>query len=220
MGSLFSCQEKKQGVDAEYYNILLAVLNGGYYSFSGTLSETTSSCGSATAATSSSTSTTTTTTATTSYKITAYFEFLEGQSEYTFNYPLGSAQMYLKFVYDTTKRKFSLSPSTTSTTTCYTTDYVHCNGTSANPSCVTIDGTYCGGENTFSFSSTNNSNISGSEIVAPNITFLAKSGEIDYRRGVVLDTNKTTVTRMDIDFNMTSEDGVVFKGSLYCKYKY
>lgn len=170
----------------------------------------TSSCGSTSTTSSSSKvsttdDTTTTTTTSTIYDITSYYIFTSGESAITFNYPINEATMYLKYKYNSTRDSFSLTPLTTSTSTCYTTDYINCNGSSGNPTCETADSLKCGGTYAFIFVSEN-----------PAVTFQAQSGSLDWSKTFRLDSGESSVARIDMTFSMVSADGTFFDGEIEC----
>lgn len=211
-----SCEENESKIEADSSSIieawLLSQYRTDYYTFDGVVNrDLTPSCGEATEITTASSAKATTT----RYRISLYYIFDEAH----FDYSLGRYYLYMKFVYDPNETEFSLSPSTTNTSTCPTLDYISCNGTSGtNPECTTVDGLTCGGENAFSFVSVSNTQTAypGSDYFSPDFSFQAQTGSIDYSGGFSLDTNSAYVTLSDLDFNMISADGTVFKGNVYC----
>ncbi len=206
--SLSSCNNKEDGIDGTYFGLL----NVDYFTFSGTVDkDLTPSCGTAAAVDSESETST-------SYNIESYYVFKMGQTDLYFNYPLGQATLFMKYVYDSSQKTTSIAPSSTSVTTCPTTDYINCNGTSGvNPECETVDGVTCGGNSAFTFVSVNNvPDAFMSMYLAPDIVFQASSGTIDWSSGFSLNTTSTRVQKADISFDMISSEGKLFEGSVYC----
>lgn len=224
---LVSCEEEEEGMDAEYIlsSVLYSQLLGEpYYTFTGTLNEdATSSCGTATEITTTDETTTsgasTLETTNPTYRIKMYYVFKTGIDQFQSSFPMGQAVLYTKWEYKTSSNSFSLTPTTQTTSTCPTIDFIKCNGTSGvNPTCETVDNINCGGTNAFSFTSTNDVNGAVySSTYAPDITFQAESGTTDWSEAFALNSSKTEVTKAKIKFTMLSSDGSILEASVYCQ---
>lgn len=127
------------------------------------------------------------------YNISTYLQFKNNET------------LLIRWVYDRRRTSFTLSPETSNSQTCFTTDFVNCNGTSANPTCETTDGLKCGGTKAFIWTS-----------LLPPLAFQARTGSIDYTGGLTLNANKDEVAFMDLEFNMLSLDNSSFRGKLTC----
>lgn len=174
---------------------------GNYYEWRQTDIDTdiTPSCGSASTAStttsdsSGSSSSSSSSSDSDSYNISTYLQFKNSET------------LLIRWVYDRRRTTFTLSPETSNSQTCFTTDFVNCNGTSENPTCETTDGLKCGGTKAFIWTS-----------ILPPLAFQARTGSIDYTGGLTLNANKDEVAFMDLEFNMLSLDNSSFRGKLTC----
>lgn len=174
---------------------------GGAYQFFGTIdSDLTTDCGTATSGTASEDTSTTTSTTSSSdssdsvYAVDTYIQFENGET------------LLIKFEYEQSEETFRLQPTTTSTSTCPTTDFVNCNGTvGVNPTCETVDNVTCGGANAFIFASR-----------VPSVSFQASSGIVDWSNGLRLNSSQNGVAFASLEFEMVSTSGSVFTGNVTC----
>ncbi len=124
------------------------------------------------------------------WDIESYFIFTYG--EYIFT----------RFTYSKSKTSYTLSPSTTSTSTCSTIDGIHCNS-SGTWTCETADNVNCGGTKSFIFAG-------GS----PYTVFQAVTGTIDYQ--IDIDSDSGTVNSADLEFDMIDSQGRILEGEVHC----
>lgn len=202
---MFQCTNNDENMDATLVGPLASDL-GGVYRFTGEVDNTlTTSCGTVTAGTTDTSTTENTTTSSTSssssssetqteFQISSFYQFRFGES------------LFLKYTYSTKDDSFRLTPTTSSVQTCFTTDFVNCNGADGNPTCETTDGVKCGGSSTFIFTS-----------LAPVVAFQAKSGTIRWTNGFRLNSDKNKVVLADLEFDMVGTDNAsLFQGSVRC----
>lgn len=173
---------------------------GGLYQFIAEVDNTlTSTCGSASSGTSesgdsseSSDSSSSSNSNSDTYAINSFYQFETGET------------LFMKYDYDRRKESFRLTPVTSSVQTCFTTDFINCNGVDGNPTCETTDGVSCGGSNTFIFTS-----------LVPVLSFQAQSGIIKWDRGFRLNGEQNEVAFADLEFEMVG-NGSVFSGRVTC----
>lgn len=118
--------------------------------------------------------------------------------------------MLLKYVYSSTKNEFTLSPLTTSTQTCRTTDFINCNtAADVGGTCETSDGIKCGGTQAFIFAGT----LPG---YPSSVFFQAKTGTINWQDGYALSADNSLVQYAALRFTMIASDGSIFTGKATC----
>lgn len=181
---LLSCTNAKDGGE-------LTVLgsDGGYTYFKGDLNmNLMSNCGTATPQTTTGSSESSTTK--NLWDIESYFIFTYGEFIFT------------RFTYSKLKNSYTLTPSTTSTSTCNTIDGIYCNS-SGTLTCETADNVRCGGTKSFIFSGG-----------LPSTVFQAVTGTIDYQMS--LDENTNTVSSADLEFEMIDSKGRILRGEVHC----
>lgn len=164
--------------------------DGGYTYFKGDLNmNLMSDCGKATAQTTTGSGSGSSTTKNV-WDIESYFIFTYGEFIFT------------RFTYSKLKNSYSLTPSTTSTSTCNTIDGIYCNS-SGTLTCETADNVRCGGTKSFIFSGG-----------LPATVFQAVTGTIDYQMSV--DENNNTVRSADLEFEMIDSQGRILQGEVHC----
>jgi len=124
------------------------------------------------------------------------------ESFYTFKY---GEQMILRYTYDLYRTKYSLTPISATSQTCSTTDGITCDGVGPL-TCQTADGLTCGLSKTFIFVST-----------WQGISFTASSGSISWKDGFSLSSDNSTVQYADLEMNMVSDSGTIFRGTVRCR---
>ncbi len=177
--------------------------HGSIFYFWGTVdSSLTAQCGTATVPTST-TDGTSSNTSGTEAKDSTKFNIV---STYTFTDTLLSQgqQMILRYTYNSTQTKFTLSSANTSSQTCTTSNGITCSS-SGTLTCSTADNVNCGGSSAFIFSSRN-----------PSVTFNASTGTIDWTKGLVLTDDNSAVASAILSFDMISSDGTAFQGEVTC----
>lgn len=164
--------------------------DGGYTYFKGDLNmNLMSNCGTATAQTTTGGGSGSSTTKNL-WDVESYFIFTYGEFIFT------------RFTYSKLKNSYSLTPSTTSTSTCNTIDGIYCNS-SGTLTCETADNVRCGGTKSFIFSGG-----------LPATVFQAVTGTIDYQMSV--DENNNTVRSADLEFEMIDSQGRILQGEVHC----
>lgn len=197
--ALQTCKKEK-----EEAILTLLGTDGGVIYFQGTVNNDISpTCGTASAATTSTgtgtgTGTSTgTSTGSTSTNIESYLAFK------VYGYP-SDAFIFTRYTHTAGKTKYTLSPSTTTISTCRTQDGISCNAAGAL-TCETADQIKCGGTKTFIFSQ-----------ASQGLLFQATSGTIDWSQGFALDAVGTTVMRSNLSFNLVDRQGRNLKGDFTC----
>ncbi len=112
--------------------------------------------------------------------------------------------MQIRYTYDKSRTKFSLTPSTTTLSTCNTSDFINCNS-SGTATCETADGLKCGGTKTFIFVGALNP-----------LQFQAVSGTIDWSKGYALTSDNKYVQKANLEFTMVDNNGNILQGKVYC----
>lgn len=110
--------------------------------------------------------------------------------------------IFTRFTYDKNRSSYSLTPSTTTTSTCKTSDGIKCDGLGAI-TCETADSVNCGGTKSFIFAGG-----------TPHTVFQAITGTIDYQ--LYVDEKSNTVQSADLEFEMVDRTGRVLKGEIHC----
>gem|GEM_PF-1264613 len=166
--------------------------DGGFTYFKGDLNmNLMSNCGTATAQTTTGTGSGSGSSTTKNlWDIESYFIFTYGEFIFT------------RFTYSKLKNSYSLTPSTTSTSTCNTIDGIYCNA-SGTLTCETADSVRCGGTKSFIFSGG-----------TPTTVFQAVTGTIDYQMNV--DENNNVVRNADLEFEMIDKSGRIMQGEIHC----
>jgi len=215
---LLSCENDKSN---PFESLLFgtAISNAGMYLYSlnGTINgDLNQTCGSVSPVSTSTTTSTTTTTTPSTYKIESYYYIDIAKNPMTFNYPLMTATLVLRYKYDKQQTKFSLNPLNTTFTTCNTKDNINCD-TTGTLVCETVDNIKCGGADTFIFTQPAQTvTIGGQTYNYPAISFQAYTGTIDWQKGFTLNSAKTLVKYSKLKFNMVAKDGTGFQGSITC----
>ncbi|KAB2933917.1 MAG: hypothetical protein F9K24_05475 [Leptonema illini] len=164
--------------------------DGGYTYFKGDLNmNLMSNCGTATAQTTTGSGSGSSTTKNL-WDIESYFIFTYGEFIFT------------RFTYSKLKNSYSLTPSTTSTSTCNTIDGIYCNA-SGTLTCETADSVRCGGTKSFIFSGG-----------TPATVFQAVTGTVDYQMNV--DESNNVVRNADLEFEMIDKSGRILQGEIHC----
>lgn len=199
-----ACSSDDETMDATLVGPLASEL-GGVFRFTGEVDNTlTTSCGTASAGTtdsssssgdsSSSSSSSSSSDSEDEFSINSFYQFQNGES------------LFLKYTYDRRDDSFRITPTTSSVQTCFTTDFVNCNGSDGNPTCETTDGVSCGGSSTFIFTS-----------LVPTIAFQASSGTIRWDGGFRLNSEQNEVVLADLEFDMVGTDNAsLFQGRVRC----
>lgn len=164
--------------------------DGGFTYFKGDLNmNLMSNCGTATAQTTTGSGSGSSTTKNL-WDIESYFIFTYGEFIFT------------RFTYSKLKNSYSLTPSTTSTSTCNTIDGIYCNA-SGTLTCETADSVRCGGTKSFIFSGG-----------TPATVFQAVTGTVDYQMNV--DESNNVVRNADLEFEMIDKSGRILQGEIHC----
>lgn len=187
---------KKQEEKAEL-SIFGLNLTSNFYYFEGKINkDITPYCGEVVQSTSSTGNTGTTQssaqTTQTQFDINSYYNFEFGD------------YMQLRYTYDKNRQKFTLTPSTTSTMTCNTIDFINCNS-SGTATCETSDNIKCGGAKAFIFVG----------VVNP-IHFQAISGTLDWSKGYSLTSDNKYVQKATLEFRMIDKSGNILQGKVFC----
>ncbi len=190
---IFFCKAPREKAEL---TILGTGITGNFYYFEGEINQdVTPYCGEASPETSSSEDTSSSSSSSEDvkrYNISSYYRFQFGE------------YIQLRYLYDQTRRNFSLTPSTTTTYTCNTIDFINCNS-SGTATCETSDNIKCGGVYTFIFVG----------VINP-IVFQAVNGKIDWTNGYSLSSDKKYTQKASLDFEMIDTAGNVLKGKVYC----
>ncbi len=192
-----ACSNDEERADAYLLGPAASTL-GGIYQFVAEVDNTlTTTCGSATAgstddASGDSGDSSSSESDSDTFAINSFYQFETGES------------LFMKYDYDRTAESFRLTPVTSTVQTCFTTDFINCNGTDGNPTCETTDGVSCGGSSTFIFTS-----------IVPVLSFQAQSGIIKWERGFRLNGDQNEVAFADLEFEMVG-NGSVFSGRVTC----
>ena len=205
------CTEDKE---TAYATLVGAAITNNVFTFYGEVDNTlVSSCGTAAAVTAAATTTTGTTSTSTTSTAPAPTKF-KISSFYVFNNEIvdgvtipQTATMLLKYTYNTKQDSFGLTPTSSSTSTCETRDFIKCE-TGGPFTCATTDSQTCGGESAFIFSNT---------LANPVITFEAYTGTIDWSRGFNLNSDSSAVSSLDLELRFVNKEGTAaFVGGVRC----
>lgn len=205
LGAVFmlQCTDDSEGMDARLIGPLADDF-GGFFRFTGEIDNTlTTTCGTVSAgSTTDSTGTDSSTSSSSSsssetqteFSINSFYQFRNGES------------LFLKYTYSSDEESFRITPTTSSVQTCFTTDFVNCNGSDGNPTCETTDAVSCGGSSTFIFTS-----------IVPVLAFQATTGTIRWDEGFRLNSEQNKVVLADLEFDMVGTDGTsLFQGEVRC----
>jgi hypothetical protein len=199
-----SCKKEENRAEITALGPLLAAIGYPVYILDGTLNlDYSQSCGSAVQESTGSGSGSGSTSQAT-YKIDAFYYIDVGKSDFTFNYPLLTANLTMRFKYDPARTSYSFNPLNTVFTQCSTKDSISCD-TTGTLLCDTVDGIKCGGVDAFIFTS-------GSQ----NIAFQAYTGTIDWSNGLTLNSQNTAIQYSSLEFSMIAENGSIFRGKISC----
>ena len=190
-----ACSSDDENLDATLVGPLASSVGNAYRFFAEVDNTLTTSCGTATAGSSdSSSSGDSSSSDSDEFSINSFYQFRNGES------------LFLRYTYDRRDDSFRITPTTSSVQTCFTTDFVNCNGSDGNPTCETTDGVSCGGSSTFIFTS-----------LVPTIAFQASSGTIKWSGGFRLNSEQNEVVLADLEFDMVGTDNAsLFQGRVRC----
>ena len=113
--------------------------------------------------------------------------------------------MILRYTYNIYRTKYSLTPISTTSQTCSTTDGITCDGVGPL-TCKTADGITCGLSKTMIFVST-----------WQGIQFTASSGSISWKDGFTLTNDNSTVQYANLELNLVDDSGTIFRGTVVCQ---
>ncbi len=188
----------KKAEDKAQLSIIGLNLSGNYYYFEGSINkEITPYCGQIEKASNSSSSSS----QRTSGQNTESQDQFDVNSYYVFQ--LGD-YMQIRYTYDTNRKKFTLTPLTSNTSICNTSDFINCSS-SGTATCETADNIKCGGAKTFIFVG----------VVNP-LQFQAISGTIEWSKGYALTSDNKYVQKAILEFTMIDKNGNILQGKVSC----